>query len=571
MRKILLFVSSVLISFGLNAQESLKFSELAIQLSVSDFVLKNTETGTEEGQFSEDLYTQLSEVNIAAIAMQQNAETQSDIDDMVGILDNAIREYAASIVSSTTSEFDIDALSDEVTVATWLLSASKAGTKQGQFPQEQYNELYNIKQDAKSALKYAESQSEIDENYQTLVAAEESFKASVYEEDVVIAPTYDNSLLSQAIDKATLLLESTTYGTEIGQYSVTEYMNLSKATESAKTILAKSNKQSEIDKEEAALTKAIQTYTDTKVTEETYVKPDSPYNVGQLSSKIETANYYLDNTTYGTNVGQYPIAQYKNLLAETEKARDLLTSAQNQSEIDAQTSALAQAIDEYVESKLTESLPPQYDETFDINVMVNNENYGKTYGSGSYSKRNVRIIASPASGYHFVKWEDGNEDNPRDITVTKDEVYMAVFEKITEPVTDSTLYTINAVSIDDQLGLVLGSSKNIAYGTKITLIAQVSFDGYHFAGWSDGNTENPRQLTVTEDKVIVALFENGSTAIEDPIVENDIQIIQRQIVMNGEAPVYVYDILGRKIANKNLSQGVYLVSMNGKTARVFIQ
>ncbi len=571
MRKILLFVSSVLISFGLNAQESLKFSELAIQLSVTDFVLKNTETGTEEGQFSENLYTQLSEINIAAIAMQQNAETQSDIDDMVGILDNAIREYAASIESSTTSEFDIDALSDEVTVATWLLSASKAGTKQGQFPQEQYNELYNIKQDAKSALKYAESQSEIDENYQTLVAAEELFKASVYEEDVVIAPTYDNSLLSQAIDKATLLLESTTYGTEIGQYSVTEYMNLSKATESAKMILAKSNKQSEIDKEEAALTKAIQTYTDTKVTEETYVKPDSPYNVGQLSSKIETANYYLDNTTYGTNVGQYPIAQYKNLLAETEKAKDLLTSAQNQSEIDAQTSALGQAIDEYVESKLTESLPPQYDETFDINVMVNNENYGKTYGSGSYSKRNVRIIASPASGYRFVKWEDGNEDNPRNIMVTKDEVYMAVFEKITDPVTDSTLYTINAVSIDDQLGLVLGSSKNIAYGTKITLIAQVSFDGYHFAGWSDGNTENPRQLTVTEDKVIVALFENGPTAIEDPIVENDIQIIQRQIVMNGEAPAYVYDILGRKIANKNLSQGVYLVSMNGKTARVFIQ
>lgn len=571
MRKILLFVSSVLISFGLYAQESLKFSELAIQLSVTDFVLKNTETGTEEGQFSEDLYTQLSEVNIAAIAMQQNAETQSDIDDMVGILDNAIREYAASVVSSSTSEFNINALSTEVTVATWLLSASKAGTKQGQFPQEQYNELYNIKQDAKSALKYAESQSEIDENYQTLVAAEELFKASVYEEDVVIAPTYDNSLLSQAIDKATLLLESTTYGTEIGQYSVTEYMNLSNATESAKTILAKSNKQSEIDKEEAALTKAIQTYTDTKITEETYVKPDSPYNVGQLSSKIETANYYLDNTTYGTNVGQYPIAQYKNLLAETEKAKDLLTSAQNQSEIDAQTSALGQAIDEYVESKLTESLPPQYDETFDINVMVNNENYGKTYGSGSYSKQNVRIIASPASGYRFVKWEDGNEDNPRNIMVTKDEVYMAVFEKITEPVTDSTLYTINAVSIDDQLGLVLGSSKNIAYGTKITLIAQVSFDGYHFAGWSDGNTENPRQLTVTEDKVIVALFENGSTAIDDPIVENDIQIIQRQIVMNGEAPAYVYDILGRKIANKNLSQGVYLVSMNGKTARVFIQ
>ena len=572
MRKILLFVGSILFGFGLYAQEnSYNFSELTIQLSVADFVLKNTEQGTNEGQYSSELYSQLSGKNNAALAIQLAPQSQSEIDQQAEILADAIREYAASVVTSTSSEFNIDELSTEVTVATWLLSASKIGTKQGQFPQEQYYALYDAKQEAKAALKTAESQNEIDENYQTLVAAENVFKASVYAEDVVEIPSYDNSQLSLSIDRASLLLETTTYGTEIGQYSVTEYMNLSNATESAKTILAKSNKQSEIDKETAALDKAIQAYTDTKITEETYVKPESPYNVGQLNSKIETANYYLNNTTYGTKAGQYPIAQYKKLLAETEKAKDLLTSAQNQAEVDEQTNVLGQTINEYVESKLTESLPPQYDETFDINVMVNNEDYGKAYGSGTYSSRTISLIASPASGYHFEKWEDGNVENPRKVMVTKDEVYMAIFEKNTEPITDSTLYTIAAVSADEQLGLVLGSSKNIAYGTKITLIAQVSMDGYHFAGWSDGNTENPRQLTVTEDQVIVALFESGPADIVETANNDEIRIVQNQILLNGEAPLYVYDILGRKIVNKNLTQGIYLISKDGKTARVFIQ
>lgn len=570
MRNIVLCICSLLFGVGLFAGENYNDTELVSQLAIADFALKNTEQGTNEGQYSAEIYAELQERNATAVAVQSYPQSQEEIDGQASVMNEIIHEYAGSLVNSYSGEFNIESLTTEITVATWLLSASNIGTKKGQYPKDDYYALYDAKQEAKATLNYAESQSEINEAYQTLVSAIETFKATVIAEDIVLPPSYDNSQLSLAIDNATQLLETTTYGTEIGQYSVTEYMNLADKTNAAKEILAKSTLQVEIDRTEASLNKAIQAYIDTKITEENYVSPESPYNVGQLNSKIATADYYLEHTTYGTNAGQYPIAQYQTLLSETGKAKDILTTAESQAEIDEQTTALDNAITAYVESKLTESLPEQ--DSFEVTVLANNDEYGTTYGDGTYAKqRSARIIAVPASGYKFVKWEDNNTDNPRDVIVTKDEVFMAVFEKNTEPITDSTLYSIQAVSIDDQLGIVLGSSNNIAFGTKITLIAQASYDGYHFARWSDGNTENPRQLTVSDNMVLIAIFENGSTAVEE--IENDyiVSVANSQIAVNGFVPATVTDIQGRTIINKNLKSGIYFITVDGKSFSIFMK
>ena len=32
------------------------------------------------------------------------------------------------------------------------------------------------------------------------------------------------------------------------------------------------------------------------------------------------------------------------------------------------------------------------------------------------------------------------------------------------------------------------------------------YDGYHFVSWNDGNTDNPRTITVTSDAVYIASF-----------------------------------------------------------------
>ncbi|MBO4738997.1 MAG: hypothetical protein J5606_05485 [Bacteroidales bacterium] len=68
---------------------------------------------------------------------------------------------------------------------------------------------------------------------------------------------------------------------------------------------------------------------------------------------------------------------------------------------------------------------------FTITVKSNNESWGKVSGGGTYAKgQEIKIAATPnLSIYKFVKWEDGNTDNPRTIVVKKEATYTAIFEQ----------------------------------------------------------------------------------------------------------------------------------------------
>ena len=68
---------------------------------------------------------------------------------------------------------------------------------------------------------------------------------------------------------------------------------------------------------------------------------------------------------------------------------------------------------------------------FTITVKSNNESWGKVSGGGTYAKgQEIKIAATPnLSVYKFVKWEDGNTDNPRTIVVKKEATYTAIFEQ----------------------------------------------------------------------------------------------------------------------------------------------
>ncbi|WP_366944475.1 leucine-rich repeat protein [uncultured Barnesiella sp.] len=65
-------------------------------------------------------------------------------------------------------------------------------------------------------------------------------------------------------------------------------------------------------------------------------------------------------------------------------------------------------------------------------------------------------------------------------------------------------YTVEVYSSDETMGTVMGGGE-YAEGTVATLAA-VPASGYYFVAWSDGNTENPRQITVTEDVSLSAEF-----------------------------------------------------------------
>ena len=59
-----------------------------------------------------------------------------------------------------------------------------------------------------------------------------------------------------------------------------------------------------------------------------------------------------------------------------------------------------------------------------------NTAHGSVMGGGYYANRaSCTMRAQPNNGYRFVRWSDGNVDNPRTITVTRDVEYTAEFEK----------------------------------------------------------------------------------------------------------------------------------------------
>lgn len=65
-----------------------------------------------------------------------------------------------------------------------------------------------------------------------------------------------------------------------------------------------------------------------------------------------------------------------------------------------------------------------------INVVASPSGGGTTTGSGSYAEGSqVTISATPSSGYSFVRWNDGNTNATRTITVgASAKIYTAIFE-----------------------------------------------------------------------------------------------------------------------------------------------
>ena len=141
--------------------------------------------------------------------------------------------------------------------------------------------------------------------------------------------------------------------------------------------------------------------------------------------------------------------------------------------------------------------------TYTISTVSANPVWGTTSGDkSSLYLENVVISAIANYGYHFVKWNDNNTENPRTISVTKDATYTATFAKNT--------YSITKIANSTQ-GSISGVSQ-AEYLDNITLTAVPSY-GYHFTQWSDGNTNNPRTFILTQDTTFTAEFARNTYTI----------------------------------------------------------
>jgi hypothetical protein len=218
-------------------------------------------------------------------------------------------------------------------------------------------------------------------------------------------------------------------------------------------------------------------------------------------------------------------------------------------------------------------------ETYTITVRPENPLLGTTYGSGQYLLNQVvNIGATPITGFYFSGWQDGNMDNPRTITVTGDAEYIASFTQ--EPV---VTYTVTVLCNESQ-GFILGAGTYIA--GSIATIAAIPADGFVFVKWSDGTTDNPKEVIVDEDIVLVAFFEfnsvdeNGTGTVSlYPNPANEKLYIEG-LEEGGE--ISIYNALGMKVQTatlqgdaeiniSDLPSGLYLVRMGDQRTLKFIK
>ncbi len=134
--------------------------------------------------------------------------------------------------------------------------------------------------------------------------------------------------------------------------------------------------------------------------------------------------------------------------------------------------------------------------TYNVTVTANYPAMGVFSGGGRHDNGQIiNISASPSPGYRFIRWDDGVNDNPRQITITSDTTFTAVFV---------TALFVDVVSHDPVMGSVTGGGDYER--DSLANINAIPKPGHRFLRWNDSITTNPRTITVTQDSVFIAFF-----------------------------------------------------------------
>ena len=143
-------------------------------------------------------------------------------------------------------------------------------------------------------------------------------------------------------------------------------------------------------------------------------------------------------------------------------------------------------------------------QNYTITVTANDTLLGTVSGDGVYPEGTIiPISATPNENAYFKQWNDGDTTNPRFVEVKQDSTFTAFF------VEKEIYYTITVASANPLMGSVYGSGEYKA--NTVISIGATPHIGFQFSSWQDGNTDNPRTITVTADATFTANFEMKPT------------------------------------------------------------
>ena len=177
----------------------------------------------------------------------------------------------------------------------------------------------------------------------------------------------------------------------------------------------------------------------------------------------------------------------------------------------------------------------------------------------------VWLLAEANEGYAFIRWNDNDTNELRDIFPTQNMNFIAYF---------APLRTVTATSAKPLMGqaFVNNSSEVITKDGSVVNLTAIPKNGYRFLRWNDGNTESERSVTVSGDMSFIAYFEDeaGPQGIND-VSDDNFQIFVRngQIIVTGAGgmEVRVYDLMGRNVTGAEIGSGVYFVQVGDSHAR----
>ncbi len=251
-----------------------------------------------------------------------------------------------------------------------------------------------------------------------------------------------------------------------------------------------------------------------------------------------------------------------------------------------------------------------------VTVTANEEGVCETYGSGIYADGSsvvigYRLLDTLPQGGHweFLGWSDGASGNPRTLVVTSDTAVVALFEWVTDPVTDTVWRTVTVRLVDLATGNTIEES-DVVYvegagrymdSTMVTLTAHYA-DTPLFYGWvttaGDTISSNPFRFIVTCDTLITAVYAPLPVGIDEvesskwkvEIFPNpattEVTILTQAIKQSDNQAITILDLHGRVVYTQairhsstqaitidisSLPRGVYYVRIGSVVKKLVIQ
>ncbi|AIQ56210.1 stalk domain-containing protein [Paenibacillus borealis] len=298
---------------------------LQAKINEAQLLWDNADVGTNVGQYPAEAKDALETAIYAANEGLNASSTEAELDAAYQALNAAITTFK----NAEIKRGDTTALGVKIHDAWYLTISSEEGNGSGQYPSSAFDDLRNAISAAEQWVINSGTEAEIEEAYEVLVNAIQSFLNAEN-----TGPNKD--ALQAAIETAKAFLNNNVVGTKVGQYPENSKNILQDSIDAAwETLINLMSTQVEVDQ---ALTSVNKALADFKAS--VLVQGDQLF----LHVTIIDAKELLDNSPVGEGAGQFPSDAMHALEAAIGVAETAISGPMTQVELDEARQALETAV-----------------------------------------------------------------------------------------------------------------------------------------------------------------------------------------------------------------------------------